>query len=53
VLKPLKALISSKHPEAQKVAAKVFKTSAIVMQLGQNGTSYEFHTKPKTVALNW
>lgn len=53
VLKPLKAMMSSKHPQAQKVAERVFKTSAIVLQLGQTGASYEFHTKPKTVALNW
>ena len=53
VLKPLKAMVNSKHPEAQKVAAKVFKTSAVLLQLGQNGASYEFHAKPKTVALNW
>jgi hypothetical protein len=53
VLKPLKAMIKSNNTEAQKVAQKVFKTSAIVMQLSQGGASYEFHAKPKTVALNW
>lgn len=53
VLKPLKAMLKSNNADAQKVAQKVYKTSAVVLHMSQGGASFEFHTKPKTVALNW
>jgi hypothetical protein len=52
-IKPLAAIITSEHREARKVRDGVLKTSAVIMQLTQNGVAYELHTKPKTVALQW
>lgn len=51
-IKPLSAVILSNHSQAKKVKERVLKTSAIIMQLSSN-TPYEFHAKPKTVALKW
>lgn len=52
VLKPLKALMASNDDAAKKVANRVLKTSAVVMMMGGN-KPFEFHAKPRTVALNW
>ncbi len=51
-IKPLSAMILSNHSQAKKVKERVLKTSAIIMQLSSN-TPYEFHAKPRTVALKW
>lgn len=54
LIKPLKAILNSDNIEAQKVAQKVFKTSAVGMRLSAGHSApYEFYTKPRTVALNW
>jgi len=52
-IKPLKAMIQSDNAEAQKLTQKVIKTSAVLLQLSAGGAPYEFHAKPRTVALNW
>jgi hypothetical protein len=49
VVKPLKAIMSSKEAAARKVADRVLKTSAVVMMVGGQ-KPFEFHTKPRTVA---
>ncbi|MBX3148658.1 S-layer family protein [Candidatus Obscuribacterales bacterium] len=51
-IKPLSAMILSNHSQAKKVKERVLKTSAIIMQLSSS-TPYEYHAKPKTVALKW
>jgi hypothetical protein len=54
VINPLKAMLNSDNLVVQKVAQKVFKTSAVVMHLSAiHSAPYEFHAKPRTVALNW
>jgi filamentous hemagglutinin len=49
-IKPLSAMVLSNHSQTKKVKDRVLKTSAIIMQLSP-GTPYEFHAKPRTVAL--
>ncbi|MBX3149884.1 S-layer family protein [Candidatus Obscuribacterales bacterium] len=50
-VKPLGAMMHSNHAAAKKVAQNVIKTSAVMMHIG-GAAPYEFHTKPRTVAMN-
>ncbi|MBX9670724.1 MAG: hypothetical protein K2X93_24195 [Candidatus Obscuribacterales bacterium] len=52
VMKPLKAMLKAENAEAKKVADKMLKTSAVIMQIG-GGAAYQYHAKPRTVALKW
>ncbi len=52
VVKPLKAMLNSNDADAKKVAARIIKTSAVVMMVGGQAP-FDFHTKPRTVALSW
>jgi hypothetical protein len=52
IVKPLSAMMLSENAAAKKVAQNVIKTSAVMMHLG-GATPFEFHAKPKTVALQW
>ena len=52
IVKPLSAMMHSDNSAAKKVAQNVIKTSAVMMHLG-GAAPFEFHTKPRTVALNW
>jgi len=51
VVNPLRALMQSNDAAAKKVSERVIKTSAVMMYMGQ-ATPFEFHAKPKTVALS-
>lgn len=51
IVKPLGAMMHSNHAAAKKVAQNVIKTSAVMMHIG-GAAPYEFHTKPRTVAMN-
>lgn len=50
VVKPLQAILNSNEANAKRVAARVLKTSAVVMMVGSQ-MPFEFHTKPRAVAL--
>lgn len=50
-VKPLKALVQSNHPEAKKVAARMMKTTAVVMQLGGGAGEYQHYFKPRMSAM--
>ncbi len=52
VVRPLKAMLNSNDVNAKKVAARILKTSAVVMMVGGQAP-FDFHAKPRTVALNW
>lgn len=52
VVKPLKAVLNSSDADAKKVAARILKTSAVVMMVGGQA-AFDYHTKPRTVALSW
>jgi len=52
IVKPLSAMMHSENAAAKKVAQSVIKTSAVMMHIGST-TPFEFHTKPRTVALSW
>ncbi|MDZ4832701.1 MAG: hypothetical protein SGJ27_02755 [Candidatus Melainabacteria bacterium] len=51
VVKPLKAMLASSDAEAKKVAARILKTSAVVMMVGGQA-QFDYHAKPRTVALS-
>ncbi|MBX9668483.1 MAG: hypothetical protein K2X93_12735 [Candidatus Obscuribacterales bacterium] len=48
----LNAIMNSDHVDARKLADRVLKTSAVVMQLDGGNSEYRYHTKPRAVALN-
>lgn len=52
IVKPLSAMMKAENAAAKKVAQNVIKTSAVMMHLS-GSTPFEFHAKPKTVALKW
>ncbi len=52
-IKPLSAMVSAPDTEAKKAVGRMVKTQAIMMQLRGDSSPYEFHTKPKRVAMNW
>lgn len=47
---PLRAVCSSKHPNSKKLAQKMLKTTAVIMQLSGNG-DYQHYVKPRLTAL--
>ncbi|PZM79025.1 MAG: hypothetical protein DKT66_21295 [Candidatus Melainabacteria bacterium] len=50
-VKPLKALASSKHANARQIAARMMKTTAIILQLGGgSGGQYQHYFKPRLTA---
>ncbi len=49
---PLSALVQSEHVGAKKLAGRLLKTSAILMQLNSDSSPFEYQVKPRTVALN-
>jgi len=50
--KPLKAIITSDNANAKKVAQRVIKTSAVIMQVSGNAAPFEHHVRPRRVAFN-
>lgn len=50
-VKPLKAIVASRHPQARKVASRMMKTTAIIMQLGGAGGQYQHYFKPRMTAM--
>ena len=48
-VQPLKQLINSKHPQAQKLASRLLKTTSILMQLGGD-SEYQQVLRPDTLA---
>ena len=52
VMKPLKAIFASDNDNAKKVAQRVLKTSAVIMQVSGNSAKFEHHVRPRRVAFN-
>jgi filamentous hemagglutinin len=52
VMKPLKAIFGSDNANAKKVAERVLKTSAVLMQVSGNATPFVQHVAPRKVAFN-
>ncbi len=52
VMKPLKAIFASDNENAKKVAQRVLKTSAVIMQVSGNTAPFEHHVRPRRVAFN-
>ncbi|PZM79026.1 MAG: hypothetical protein DKT66_21300 [Candidatus Melainabacteria bacterium] len=51
-VKPLKALACSSHPNARKIAGRMMKTTAILMQLGgSSGEQYQHYFRPRMTAM--
>lgn len=50
-VKPLKAMVMSNHPDAKRVAARMLKTTAVVMQLGGGKGEYQHYFKPRMSAM--
>lgn len=50
-VKPLKAMVMSNHPDAKRVAARMLKTTAVVMQLGGGQDEYQHYFKPRMTAM--
>lgn len=48
---PLKAMVLSSHPEAKKIASRMMKTTAVVMQLGGGAGQYHHYFKPRMTAM--
>lgn len=48
---PLKALVKSNHPEAKKIASRMMKTTAILVQIGGAG-EYQHYFKPRMTAMS-
>lgn len=48
---PLKALVKSNHPQAKKIAARMIKTTAILVQLGGGG-EFQHYFKPRMTAMS-
>lgn len=44
--------MNSDHAETKKLADKVMKTSAVVLQLDGGASEYGFQTKARTVAIS-
>jgi len=49
-VKPLKAVMSSSHPQAKKVADKMVKTTAILLHMGGSG-EFQHYFKPAMTAM--
>ncbi|MBX3154131.1 S-layer family protein [Candidatus Obscuribacterales bacterium] len=52
VMKPLKAIFASDNENAKKVAQRVLKTSAVIMQVSGNAAPFEHHVRARRVAFN-
>lgn len=50
-VKPLRVMVQSNHPEAKKVAARMMKTTAVVLQLGGGSGNYQHYFKPRMSAM--
>lgn len=50
-VKPLQAVMSSKHPQAKQVANKMMKTTAILLHMGGNGGDFQHYFKPAMTAM--
>lgn len=47
----LRAMVQSNHPQAKKIAARLMKTTAVVMQLGGGQGEYQHYFKPRMTAM--
>ncbi len=48
-MSPVKTLVKSQHKDMKRLANSMMKTTAVIMHL--NSTPYEFHAKPRKLAL--
>lgn len=48
---PLKAMVKSSHPEAKKIADRMMKTTAIILQIGGGAGQYQHYFRPRMTAM--
>ncbi|MBC7999866.1 MAG: hypothetical protein IAF58_18065, partial [Leptolyngbya sp.] len=48
---PLKAMVKSNHPEAKKIADRMMKTTAIILQIGGGAGQYQHYFRPRMTAM--
>ncbi|MBX9952491.1 MAG: hypothetical protein K2Y39_25180, partial [Candidatus Obscuribacterales bacterium] len=50
-VRPLKMLVASRHPNARRLAGRMMKTTAILMQIGGSSGQYQHYFRPRMTAM--